>query len=62
MGHLFLHEGPALCGLAESVKHYLTLKDDEDISSNPPPLSIRDVSDIELQILLQQVLCTSVKL
>jgi hypothetical protein len=48
-----------LCGLAESVKHYLTLKDDEDISSNPPPISIKDVPDIELQILLQQVLCTT---
>lgn len=59
LGHSFLHEGPALCGLAESVKHYLTLKDDEDISSNPPPLSIKDVPDIELQILLQQVLCTT---
>ena len=55
LGHSFLHEGPVFCGLAEPIKHYLSLTSDEDISSKPPCLSIEDVPDIELQMLLQEV-------
>ena len=54
MGHSFLHDGPPLCGLSEAVKHYFTCKNG-DISSNPPPLEVDDVPDIDLQLLLKEV-------
>ena len=55
LGHSFLHDGPSLCGLAEPVKHYLTLKDANDMSLNPPTLLLEDLPDIDLRMLLEQV-------
>ena len=55
LGHSFLHDGPSLCGLAEPVKHYLTLRDASDMSLNPPTLLLEDLPDIDLQMLMKQV-------
>ncbi len=55
LGHSFLHDGPGLAGLSPAVKHYFTCKSGEDATMCPPPLSIKDVPDVELQGMLEDV-------
>lgn len=55
LGHSFLHGGPSLCGLSSAVKHYFTCQQNEDAATNPPPIEIKDVPDVELQMLLEEV-------
>ena len=54
-GHSFLHDGPSLCAVSSAVKHYFTCKQAEDIATNPPPIEIKDVLDVELQALFEAV-------
>jgi hypothetical protein len=56
LGHSFLHAGPSLFGLSQAIKHYFTSKTKQDISSDPPPLEIEDVPDVDLQMLMKEVL------
>lgn len=55
LGHSFLHDGPTLCGLSPAVKNYFTYKAGDDVSTNALPLEIKDIPDVELQILLEQL-------
>ena len=55
LGHSFLHGGCGLAGLSPAVKHYFTYKSGEDATVCPPPLVIKDVPDVELQEMLEEV-------
>ena len=52
IGHICLHGGPFFYGLSPAIAHWLSF---QNLESNPPPLVVRDVPDLELGSLLEQV-------
>lgn len=55
LAHSFLHGGPSLGGLSPAVKHYFTCMKGHDGIVSPPPLEIKDIPDVELQGMLEEV-------
>lgn len=55
LAHSFLHGGACLAGLSPAVKHYFTCKQGQDATVSTPPLEIKDVPDVELQEMLEEV-------
>jgi len=52
LGHSALHGGSSFCGLSAAVVHYWTLGKETEV---PPPISVRDLPDLELRELISQV-------